>query len=305
LGGTNADRANGIAADAAGNAYVVGFTTSTNFPNTLSQVTFSYVLTNGNNNSFNYATNGFLTKIQWNGYGTNVSIGYSAMFGGKGLDVANGVTLDPAGNVYVVGSATSTNFPVYPTNNIGYGLSTTNHFLKKNRIRSDAFVIVFNADADALLYSCFLGGWENDYGNGIAVDASGTAYIVGQTLSTNYPTVNPLQSQRDGTNDMFISIISLTTNTPPPPPVPALVIAPEYLSVPSVQAKIAGSTPIQQPGVHLRWQNSSATYDVESSPDLTPGSWHTVPTSPVSSNGWYHVTLPTTNGVQFFRLHQR
>ena len=63
------------------------------------------------------ATNGFLTKIAWDG--TNAGIGCSAMFGGLGVDVANGVALDAAGNVFVVGSASSTNFPATATNLIG------------------------------------------------------------------------------------------------------------------------------------------------------------------------------------------
>ena len=294
LGGTNNDQATGIAADTDGNAYVVGFTTSTNFPNTLSDLTASYVHTNGY--LYEFATNGFLTKIVYQS-GTNASIGYSAMFGGRGLDVANGVALDSFNNVYVVGSATSTNFPV-TTNNLYGGLSTTNHIIKK-RYRSDVFVIAFTSDASALLYSCYIGGWENDYGNAIAVDPIGNAYIAGQTLSTNFPTsVDPFQAHRNGTNDMFIAKISQAD-----PPVPALVISTGD-SAPAAQAKIAGSPPFSPPGITLKWQMFPANYDVESSTDLTPGSWHLVPGSPAYSNGWYQVTLPTTNGVQFFRLHQ-
>ncbi len=209
LGGTNDDRANGIAADASGNAFVAGYTTSTNFPDTVPGLANSYVHTNG----FRYvnATNGFLTKISWDG--TNTSIAYSSMFGGRGVDVANGVALDSLGNAYVIGSASSTNFPV-TTNNIGGDLSATNHFDKK-RHKSDVVVIAFNPDATALLYSFYLGGKENDYGNAIAVDKFDNAYIVGQTLSTNFPvtidssnSISALQTHRNGTNDMFMSIIS-------------------------------------------------------------------------------------------------
>ena len=209
LGGTNDDQANGIAADASGNAYVAGYTCSTNFPDTVPDVTTSYMHTNADR--YVIATNGFLTQIKWDG--TNTSIGYSAMFGGRGVDVANGVTLDPAGNAYIIGSATSTNYPV-TTNNIGGDLSATNHFIKK-RYKSDVVVTVFNADATALVYSCYLGGTENDFGYGIAVDPLGNAYLVGQTISTNFPTVNAFQYHRNGTNDMFAAKISPTA--PPPP----------------------------------------------------------------------------------------
>ncbi|HEY5345791.1 MAG TPA: SBBP repeat-containing protein [Verrucomicrobiae bacterium] len=289
LGGTNNDRANSIAADADGNAYVAGYTTSTNFPDTVPGLANSYVHTNG----FRYAnaTNGFLTQIKWDG--TNSSVGYSSMFGGRGVDVANGVALDPDGNAYVIGSASSTNFPTY---NTGGDLSATNHYIKK-RFKSDVVVIAFNPDASALLYSCYLGGMDNDNGNAIAVDPLGNAYLTGQTTSTNFPTVNAFQSYRNGTNDMFLAKISQTA-----PPQPVLVVAPKN-SQPSVQSKIAGVPTPAKSSLTLKWQMFPANYTVESSTDMT--TWFPANTTPVYSNGWYHATLPTTNGSQFFRLHKR
>jgi hypothetical protein len=280
LGGTNEDRASGIAADANGSAYVTGYTTSTNFPDTVPDLTSSYVRTNGT--GYVFATNGFLTRIDYSP-GTNATIGYSAMFGGKGLDVANGVALDPAGNAYVVGSVTSTNFPVYPTNNLSDFLTATNNSqLKKGY--SDAFVIAFNTNASALLYSTYLGGKLNDFGNAIAVDPLGNAYLTGQTLSTNFPCVNALQSRRDGTNDMFIAKIS--QNTSPP----TLLIAPDNSTVP--------------PGISLEWQMFPPNYSLLGSADLASGNWLAVPGSPAYTNGWYQITLPATNDVQFFRLQK-
>ena len=294
LGGTNTDQANGIAADAAGNAYVVGGTSSTNFPDTLSGLTTSFVHTNPV--QYAQATNGFLAKITYSG--SNAAIGFSAMFGGKGLDVANGVALDAANNIYIVGSASSTNFPV-TTNNLSGFLTATNSS-QKNRGYSDVFVMAITNDGSALLYSTYLGGRQSDMGNAIAVDPTGNnAYIVGQTLSTNFPTVNALQSHRNGSNDMLIAIISQAA-----PPVPALVIAPKNLT-PSAQSKIAGLPPAAAPGINLKWQMFPANYEVESSTDLTPQGWHPASATPAYSNGWYHVTLPTTNGVEFFRLHKR
>ena len=127
------------------------------------------------------ATNVFLAKIT-NAIGTtNVGIAWSALFGGKGKDIGYGVALDPAGsNVFVTGSASSTNFPIF--NVPGYLRPT-------NSGKSDAFVIAFNATGSNLLYSTYLGGRKKDYGYGIAVDANGDAYVVGQTFSTNFPTL--------------------------------------------------------------------------------------------------------------------
>ena len=109
---------------------------------------------------------------------------------------------------------------------------------------------------------------------------------------------------------MFIAVVTLT-NLPAVPnvvqsPVPALLIAPENVSTPTVQANLASQLPTAQPGIALTWPApvAGSNYDVESSPDLTPNSWHIVSAVPTRSNGWYHVTLPATNGIQSFRLHQ-
>jgi hypothetical protein len=203
LGSTNNDVAMSIAVDPTGAAYVTGWTVSSNFPNTLGTNVFglrSYVATNTSNNK--PATNVFLTKIT---NGTQAGIEWSAMFGGKGVDVGNGVALSPAGEAFVTGSASSTNFP--PFNVPGYMLPT-------NSGKSDAFVIGFNTNATALLYATYLGGKENDYGYGIAVDANGDACVVGQTFSTNFPYFNGSLTNRNGTNDAFLTRI-VTRPTPP------------------------------------------------------------------------------------------
>ncbi|HLX96984.1 MAG TPA: SBBP repeat-containing protein, partial [Verrucomicrobiae bacterium] len=158
LGGTNNDIANHIAADGAGNAYVTGWTVSTNFPNTVTNVAGLY---NGLANNTALAspliTNAFLTQITWSG--SNAAIGYSAVFGGTnfGGDVGYGVTVDPSGNVFVVGASTSTNFPA---------INTPGLFGATNAGGSDVFVIAFNTNASAVLYSGYLGGSGNDYGYG-------------------------------------------------------------------------------------------------------------------------------------------
>lgn len=325
LGGSNYDTATGIAADNNGSAYVCGYTSSKDFPNTATNVpdlSSGYLRTNKTEAAVN--TNGFLTQIKWDG--TNATKGYSALFGGhgtgKGVDVANGVAIDPAGNAYVVGTTTSTNFPVV-TNNLSEYLTATINKHKGKKKGSDVFIIAFGANGTNLLYSAYLGGDGSDFGNAIAVYSYSTtnststntvcnAYITGQTWSTNFPAVGALQSHRNGSNDMFIAVIQtvstniisshVVTRT-----VPELVIAPENISVSSVQSKVAGSPLSPPPGISLKWQASltDSNYDVEGSTDLTAGSWHPVPASLTYSNGCYHVTLPTTNGIQFFRLHQR
>ena len=294
LGGTNNDQATGIAVDSGGNAYVVGSTVSTNFPYqpaaglTISTNLTSFVHTNAN--GYVVATNAFLTQIQWNG--TNTSIGYSVMFGGRGNDVATAVALAPDGNVFVTGNASSTNFPIVNvTTNSGF-LRPTNSGL------SDAFVIAFTNNASQIIYSTYLGGSDNDYAYGIAVDPLDAVYVVGQTLSTNFPTLNARQKTRDGANDTFLAKISIA-----PTDAPRLVIRPP--TTPPVSPKLAGAR-AGSPNVTLAWQMFPPTYGVESStnPSSTNG-WTAVPQSPVYySNGWYGITLPTTNALQFFRLQR-
>jgi hypothetical protein len=205
LGGTNNDVAYSIAADNQGAAYVTGWTTSTNFPNTNTIASLPNGLINNFNYGYSVTTNAFLTKITWNG--TNANIGYSAVFGGTNfnIDIGYGVALDPAGDAFVTGSTSSTNFPAF---NVPGLMRATNSG------DNDVFVIAFNANATALLYSACLGGVNDDFGYAIAVDPFGNAYIVGQTLSPNFPTFNAGQTTLNGTNDAFLTEIMLTVQPP-------------------------------------------------------------------------------------------
>jgi hypothetical protein len=202
LGSTNTDIGAQIAVDAVGNAYVAGYTTSPNFPNTLTNVPglSSFLVTN---NQSLLVTNAFLTQITWNG--TNAGIGYSAVFGGQGNDAANALAVDPAGNAFVVGSATSANFPTINTNGYLSGV---------NAGGSDAFITAFSPNGAVLLYSAYLGGNGNDEAYGVALDSSDNAYIVGQTTSTTFPTVNPVQATVSGPSDTFIAEV-ISFPTPP------------------------------------------------------------------------------------------
>ena len=105
---------------------------------------------------------------------------YSTYLGGIHDDAGFDLAVDSAGNAYVTGTAASQNFPV-----------TANAY---QQVRSalgtytyDIFVTKLSPSG-VLLYSTFIGGNQNDYGYAIAVDASGNAYIGGQTLSSDYPT---------------------------------------------------------------------------------------------------------------------
>ena len=178
LGGSgpvDGDVAEGIAIDSAGNAYVAGATDSTNFPTTPGAFqTSCAILTSYRCGS------GFASKINVAGS----ALVYSTYLGGRGRDGAYGIAVDRAGSAYVTGGARSSNFP------------NVNALQKHNAGLSDAFVTRFNAAGSALAYSTYLGGTDNDYGRGIAVDNASNAYVVGSTSSTNFPTQGPAAGLR-------------------------------------------------------------------------------------------------------------
>jgi cysteine synthase len=264
IGGTNDDVGYGIVADAAGNAYVTGSTASPNFPNTATNL--ANQLTNNVSGS-TPVINAFLTKL--NPVGT--SLGYSAVIGGNGVDIAYGVAVDAAGKAFITGSTTSTNFPAL---NTGGSLTAT------NAGTTDAFVTGFNSAGTALSYSVYFGGAASDVANSIALDLSGNAYIVGQTSSANFPTNKALHGSLNGASDAFLAKII--------PASPTLAIQPA------------------QPNVVLTKSAYLPEYQLESSTNLAGGVWTlvSVPAPPVYTNGFQVITLPATNSGKFFRLHK-
>ncbi|MHB8652806.1 MAG: SBBP repeat-containing protein [Terriglobia bacterium] len=112
---------------------------------------------------------------------------YSTYLGGNKDDTANSIAVDSSGNAYIAGQTLSANFPtslaVFQTSCNGCASNRTN-----------AFVTKFNASGSALVYSTFLGGTNQDTASAIAIDSAGNAYVTGQALSTDFPTVNPFQA---------------------------------------------------------------------------------------------------------------
>ncbi len=204
LGGTNSDQANGIAADSAGNAYVTGWTTSTNFPvvfssliNTNPAGLYSFLTTNGN--AFSAVTNVFLTKIA--PQGSNIL--NSIVFGGNGMDIGNGVAVDLAGDAFVVGTSSSTNFPT---------VNTFNNLSHTNNLGLDVFVTGISADWTSTYYSVLIGGKKDEQGYGIALDSATNAFITGYTASTNFPTQFAGRFSFFITNNFNLTNITFTTN---------------------------------------------------------------------------------------------
>jgi len=183
LGGTGEDAGAGMAVDAAGNAHVTGYTSSTNFP---TASPFQAVCGGGPYG----CSDAFVAKLNPSGS----ALIYSTYLGGSGADSGSGIAVDAAGSAYVTGWTSSTNFP------------TANAQQASNKGGSDVFVTKLNGTGSALVYSTYLGGTGEDYGAGIAVDSAGNAYLVGNTYSTNFPTANPLQALLGGGDyDVFVA----------------------------------------------------------------------------------------------------
>jgi len=107
---------------------------------------------------------------------------YSTYLGGGSNDYGTAITVDGTGSAYVTGYTSSTNFPVTAgafQTTCGGGCSGST---------ADAFVSKLDPTGSFLVFSTYLGGSANDYGNGITLDASDDVFIVGQTFSTNFPT---------------------------------------------------------------------------------------------------------------------
>src|SRR5947208_1601117 len=190
LGGSGYERAPGIAVDAAGNAYVTGFTDSANFPTTPGAIQTNFAGT----------TDVFVTKVNPSGSG----LAYSTYLGGTAADVGYDIATDAAGNAYVTGYTASSNFP-----------TTTGAFQTVQSGYADAFVTKVNPGGTGLLYSTFLGGGNNDLGYGIAVNAAGHILVAGRTASTNFPTTaGALQTGSDGPGDAFIAKFSSPATVP-------------------------------------------------------------------------------------------
>ncbi len=181
IGGSGTDEAKGIAIDASRNVYIVGETWSANFPTTPG----AFQRSHGGSRDI------FVVKFdaQWR-------LVYSTLVGAEGGDQAEGLAVDGSGNVYVVGSTGSANFPLRNPlqNRFGGG-------------NSDAFLFKLNAAGTDLVYSTFLGGSDHDHGRAVAVDVNGAAHVTGLTRSASFPTANPLRGY-SGDWDVFVAKVN-------------------------------------------------------------------------------------------------
>jgi hypothetical protein len=184
LGGNRYDKVNGITVNDHGEAYVTGYTMSTNFP-VLNPYQPSLLDT--------LTADVFITRLNSDGNGIISSTYLGGITGGE---QGMGIKLDDAGYIYMGGATNSRDFP------------TVNPY-QLHQNDGDVIALKLTPNGDSLIYSTYIGGIANEYPYGFAIDKAGCAYLTGVTSSPNYPTKNPILT--DMTNlDAFVTKLAPT-----------------------------------------------------------------------------------------------
>ena len=189
LGGSTDDYGRGIALDSSGNAYVTGWTYSSDFPAMHGP---------GYDTSYNGWIDSFVVKLD----DTGTTLVYATFLGGAELyDVGYGIAVDGSDNAYIAGGTYSADFPAMH----GPGYDTT-----FNGGGSDGYVVKLSASGLAIEYATFLGGSLLDRAFDIAVDAIGRAYVAGDTSSLDFPAMHGpgYDTSLDGESDAFVVKLS-------------------------------------------------------------------------------------------------
>lgn len=188
LGGSGEDRGTGIGVDNAGNCYVTGYTMSNDFP--LIQPAVKSVGTGS----------GFLTKFN----ATGQPVFSTLMYGVSGT----GIAVDRSGNSFITGQSFPSQYVNANPDQIKIGPADG----------SDAFIAKFDTNG-GLVFTLYIGGNSTDFGNAIAIDSNDTVYLVGGTLSSDFPTQNAFIStfvSTKGSGDAFVTKIFIN-QTPSSP----------------------------------------------------------------------------------------
>ncbi len=187
-GGSNYDEGTAINVDHSGNIFVVGYTLSSDF-NTYNPGGVAYY------QSWSGNEDGFIIKFT-----ESRGLSWATFYGGAGYDMIKSLSINGENQLLITGTTTSPNFPTFDPGNGTYFQSFAGGY--------DAFILKFN-NSGQRLWATFYGGTSFDYGNSIKADVSGNIFLVGNTLSTNFPTQDPggttfYQGTNGGNSDAFV-----------------------------------------------------------------------------------------------------
>jgi len=183
FGGSYSDQGMGIAVDAAGAAYVTGYTDSPDFP-----------VTSGAFQTAAQDWNAFAAKLDASG-----GLSYSTLLGGSGPDRGAAVTVDGSGRAVVTGQTSSADYPV-----------TAQAYQRLYGGTQDCFVTMLAADGKSAVFSTFLGGSDLDSCSTVALGPSGAITVAGATRSSNFPVMGAFQAKAGGFLDGFVAQLNST-----------------------------------------------------------------------------------------------
>lgn len=198
LGGSDEDVGDAIALDPQGNIVVAGSTESTDFPTSSALQSTQ----GGQDCSSGPCNDLFIAKVAASGS----SLVFSTYLGGARdenqalIDFGTrqhtmGLDVDGAGRIYVTGTSDSNDFPV-----VG-GFQPTRAGL------ADLVLVTLAPNGGQLLYSTYLGGSGAEYSGDVTVDESGRAWVVGGTLSSDFPIRNPFDATKHPLGDAVIAVL--------------------------------------------------------------------------------------------------
>jgi len=181
VGGSEYSESMAIALDNSGDAFITGSADPADFP--ITPGAFDTSNKNGGGS--------FVTELN----STGSALVYSAYLDGSNGAAAVAIALDTSGNAYVTGTTRSTDFPTTP-----------GAFQQTGLASDSAFVTKLNPTGSALVYSTYLHGSTGESGTSIAVDSTGSAYVGGFTVSSDFPvTSGAFQTSFGGSGDGFLA----------------------------------------------------------------------------------------------------
>ena len=207
LSGTGDDRGNSIAVDSVGNLYIVGQTTSpANGSVTLFPSSVPYPPNTPNTSRPMRANQGGTDAFVLSITSDMKNYRFGAYYGGSNDDYGTGIAVTTDGAAVYLSGYTASTASTFPITGALSGQATYRGGT------FDAFVAKLSAatpTSPAITWSTYLGSAGEDRAESLTIDGTGTAYVVGWTAGSNFPTtIGAYQTAKNGGTDAFVSTIN-------------------------------------------------------------------------------------------------